>query len=926
MMKKYILILLCLFIVVVIGVIALAANPGDGSWNSQGPAHASPTAIEHVNENSVLAPTGFGDLRVSVLDYATKAPISDATVSVNSISAITDNNGNVVFLELPAKKHIIEASALGYVKNFETVKVISGAAITSVVFLKQIAFQTVINPSISNSIIADHDSDGVAEVEISFPAGAFPTTDLVTVSITGGDPTDTSERDLFPGNFFANEDRNPVMLESVYFAEISANANGNELTTLTSPADVCFKVPSALNSSYEVRDKIPVYFFDPVRGTWVMEGQSTVVQNSYGKRACFTITHLSWWNVDKPIETHTTIYGSILDPDGNPLANTYVSADGVSYNSGSAGVTDQNGEFCIDVKRGGETVKIRVGYYHYYGTVAPSADPQMPTSNESFATIVTTPDNQATCPAKVKNIGTLKFPKLDVREVGFTDDHGDKFIANPSTIALAITDPVWVRNAAGIVTKNVPVVYKRGIQFKLKDTKFKSDLDITKPLTVTVKGDGNESYDYETKGLISGEWLELNNTAAQSSPDKVALFEPYAIKWKYTYDGWTEYDAGTSEHLVYVTLRKPNPLQISPPAWNDFLILDIVDNAVRPAVDAQHPDVVLEKIFNRISNLSVAGTPAAGAITQKILNPVTGELTDGNALTYYVPGGARLDCPSPSNPPTMLFGSGNGRCGDWAFFLGEMLAVHGISSELIGFIVHEAQVTSAPTTTACTLNDRYIFLVKDWGFTDPGTSGDAEFPYERDTTSKTEFVDNSGIPGQSDSNPPGFFWDHAIIRYSGKYYDPSYGVGPYATLHPDYENAAIDGYSKLPLFGALDAALIEIRNGFGKKNDLGKQEICIDYSETFPGSVPELPETIPPPPPSYNASIICPVEFEEGEVFIPILCPVEREDGVLVIPEETFPSEPDCFLMCPPGEEICSLIYLDKPLQILVIPRAQCPA
>ena len=126
-MKKFYIILI--LFVIILGATVLAINTGKGSWHSQGPAHAGPTAIEHVNENSVLAPTGFGDLRVSVLDYATKAPLSNAAVSVNGISAITDNNGNAVFLGLPAKKQVVEASAIGTVKNFDTVNIISSISI-----------------------------------------------------------------------------------------------------------------------------------------------------------------------------------------------------------------------------------------------------------------------------------------------------------------------------------------------------------------------------------------------------------------------------------------------------------------------------------------------------------------------------------------------------------------------------------------------------------------------------------------------------------------------------------------------------------------------------------------------------------------------------------------------------------------------------
>ena len=55
-----------------------------------------------------------------------------------------------------------------------------------------------------------------------------------------------------------------------------------------------------------------------------------------------------------------------------------------------------------------------------------------------------------------------------------------------------------------------------------------------------------------------------------------------------------------------------------------------------------------------------------------------------------------------------------------------------------------------------------------------------------------DVIDQEGIPGQGNANPPGIFSNHFIVRYSGVYYDPSYGSGgfPSSTAH---EEASIDG-------------------------------------------------------------------------------------------------------------------------------------
>ena len=50
-------------------------------------------------------------------------------------------------------------------------------------------------------------------------------------------------------------------------------------------------------------------------------------------------------------------------------------------------------------------------------------------------------------------------------------------------------------------------------------------------------------------------------------------------------------------------------------------------------------------------------------------------------------------------------------------------------------------------------------------------------------------------PGQGNSNPPGAVSNHFIVLYSGSYYDPSYGNGPFAS-QLEWETASLDGYVK----------------------------------------------------------------------------------------------------------------------------------
>ena len=58
-----------------------------------------------------------------------------------------------------------------------------------------------------------------------------------------------------------------------------------------------------------------------------------------------------------------------------------------------------------------------------------------------------------------------------------------------------------------------------------------------------------------------------------------------------------------------------------------------------------------------------------------------------------------------------------------------------------------------------------------------------------------DVTDQNGASGQGNPNPPGGFGNHFIVQYGGKYYDPSYGNGPYNT-QAGWENASLDGFFK----------------------------------------------------------------------------------------------------------------------------------
>jgi hypothetical protein len=134
--------------------------------------------------------------------------------------------------------------------------------------------------------------------------------------------------------------------------------------------------------------------------------------------------------------------------------------------------------------------------------------------------------------------------------------------------------------------------------------------------------------------------------------------------------------------------------------------------------------------------------------------------------------------------------NGNGSCIAWAQLLHETLKAQGVA----GSQIHEL-TTNYPDDApfARDLLGRGIMLVKNWAFAGAGTAPAACAPF---THVEAEVTDQPGVPGQDNPDPPGGFFNHFILKYGGKWHDPSYGTDPFASEN-DWENASLDGFDKV---------------------------------------------------------------------------------------------------------------------------------
>jgi hypothetical protein len=196
---------------------------------------------------------------------------------------------------------------------------------------------------------------------------------IKTVQARRFDPTTDSAR--FPGQFA--DDQGKLLVSSVFSTIEATDANGRSVTNLGSGATLYMAVPKnnwpTLGDLTPGNDKIdvPLYYYDKNSGQWkrnatdgwlvdsshvnIAEDQLASIQNGSFAGDIFaagTVTHLSWWNIDWPIDTHGNIKGVLIGGDGHPVAGASISAVGLTYN-GLTGpeTTAEDGAFCFDIMR-----------------------------------------------------------------------------------------------------------------------------------------------------------------------------------------------------------------------------------------------------------------------------------------------------------------------------------------------------------------------------------------------------------------------------------------------------------------------------------------------------------------------------------------------------------------------------------------------
>lgn len=297
----------------------------------------------------------------------------------------------------------IEVTAPGFATGYKNVGYLDGQALYVVdISLTAPSMFVTEEDDIASGLLIEE--DGMAVGSIIIPPESLPPGTVVTGRITYMDPTGP-EVDGFPGGDFlairSDEDPMqdpPTMLESIGLMEFDLyDQFGNPITELEGPAEICMVIPDTL-TDVMIGEVIPLWYYDPEVGLWVEDGFSTVEERYGTLMACGEVAHFTWWNVDRPVETHSCFTFEMVDEaSGDPITDMSWYGKGVDYSGVSPARTCSNGSASLTIKRDASiTVHTTIGGTNYF-LRDNGDDTYSLISSEADATVFNTPDIQASC-------------------------------------------------------------------------------------------------------------------------------------------------------------------------------------------------------------------------------------------------------------------------------------------------------------------------------------------------------------------------------------------------------------------------------------------------------------------------------------------------------------------------------------------------
>ncbi|HEY2577121.1 MAG TPA: hypothetical protein VGI74_12525, partial [Streptosporangiaceae bacterium] len=377
---------------------------------------------------------------------------------------------------------------------------------------------------------------------------------------------------------------------------------------------------------------------------------------------------------------------------------------------------------------------------------------------------------------------------------------------------------------SGSPAKIWPVIYASGSTLTIDQAVFAANGQVPDPqltATASLSGSATASFSLPATTLSqakagSGYLLTGSSLTFTGALPDVPGRDKLTIKWTVTdLASGLKVQTVTSSHVLYVTAGTYAAPTGGVPTSEEKPYVTVLNTGIVPASGVSGQQNVFNAIWQKFTTLT---------IKHPILDPSTGLVSDGNAMTYYNNGfttlsdgfdGDRSGCRDLLG----MLQTDSGHCGAWAMFFAMVMAFQGITAQEVGLGdatgPNGFQPGPAPAGGCTAAHCAYMLVGPNlWHF--KGATAGGTYPYRDKLTvtstgaisitgSQITYSSTSAIAQGPVSTPPMWFTDgdHAIdeVTLPGgmKWVDPSYGdpmppLTPFANVKT-YEPHALAGFA-----------------------------------------------------------------------------------------------------------------------------------
>lgn len=256
-------------------------------------------------------------------------PISNVLVTSGKDSVLTSINGGYSINKCHAVngRCIVKFEEQEYFSVIRTADIVKGESRVDAILMPQESKEGV------SEITRFENSQGtvikIGKMSVAIPANSLvyesdgtPFNGSVFASTYYLNPNSENFAKEMPGGDMSGvtSDGKNVILLSYGMVEVTLKDSANRKLQLKEGTEstLTFPVPEGYTEDQK-HEKIPLWYFDEEKGTWIEEGVATKKGDLYSG----TVKHFSWHNIDYP-SMRATIKGRVTNKNGVPLPNVLV--------------------------------------------------------------------------------------------------------------------------------------------------------------------------------------------------------------------------------------------------------------------------------------------------------------------------------------------------------------------------------------------------------------------------------------------------------------------------------------------------------------------------------------------------------------------------------------------------------------------------